>query len=308
MQMRRSRISWPDGARIAVVAEVSFEAWPEDLGISTSLQSVYRRHIPAEAPFNRDLAMITDRQFGERVGIFRLLDLLRGEGVKTTFFCSGAIVENFPETIQEAMADGHEISSQNYRHEYAFMQTREEQFEDVRRTVEIFKKVTGSPPFGYLSPGVEATDYTPYVLTELGYLYWVDLAHEELPYTLRLDNGKEIVVMAHSGLLNSDYFQYGMQSRSQRDVGAMWKDWFDCMYGEGETFPSLFSFVLHPYLVGRPHMAQVLKEFLRYVNGHPGVWFARHVDVARWWRENYKNSCVEIWPNYGTGIPRKLSH
>lgn len=305
--MRREPIKWLENARLAVVAEVSFEAWPDDLGVATSLQSVYRKHIPADAPFNKDLAMITDRQFGERVGIFRLLDILQQEGVRTTFFSSGAIVEAFPETMKEAEAQGHEISSQNYRHEYAFMQTPEQHRADIQKTVAIWEKVLGHKPEGYLSPGVEPTEWTPEILADLGYKYWVDLAHDELPYTLRLPSGKELVVMAHAGLLNSDYFQYGMQSRSHRDVGDIWKDWFDLMYEEGEHFPSLFGFVLHPYLVGRPHMAKVLKEFLRYVKGHPGVWFTTHSEIVKWWLKNYKDSHVELWPNYGTGIWRRMA-
>jgi len=66
----------------------------------------------------------------------------------------------------------------------------------------------------------------------------------------------------------------------------------------GEQYPSYMIWGNHPYLSGRPYRARVLEEFIRYAKGFPGVWFCRAMDVARWWREQYRNAFVEDWPNY----------
>ena len=72
---KRKPIKWPDGARIAITPCVAFETWPEDLGGPNTLQQENRRSFPRNAVTKRNLAIITDREFGERVGIYRMLDI-----------------------------------------------------------------------------------------------------------------------------------------------------------------------------------------------------------------------------------------
>ncbi len=57
---------------------------------------------------------------------------------------------------------------------------------------------------------------------------------------------------------------------------------------------------LHPFLSGRPDRIVALREFLHYAKAHPNVWFARCIDIARWWETHYRDHLVETWPNYGT--------
>ena len=73
LERRRPPIKWPDGARIAVIPCVAFETWPEDLGTPESQQNEDRPPVPKNALFRRDLCSVTDREFGERVGVFRML-------------------------------------------------------------------------------------------------------------------------------------------------------------------------------------------------------------------------------------------
>ena len=74
---RRKPIKWPNGARIAITPCVAFETWPEDLGGPNTLQQENRRSFPRNAVTKRNLAIITDREFGERVGIYRMLERFR---------------------------------------------------------------------------------------------------------------------------------------------------------------------------------------------------------------------------------------
>lgn len=299
---RREPIAWPDNARIAIIPCVAFETWPEDLGAPNSLQNMNRRPIPPTARFTRDMAVITDRQYGERVGIFRLLDCFAEEGIQTTFFVNGATVEAYPDLLREIKAAGHEIATENYIHDYSFMKTPEEEQADQERTVAAVRKVLGEPPLGYLSTGVRPTEDTPRIISDLGYRYWMDPQHEELPYTLRVD-GRELTVLSYWLALN-DYTTYKAEERQPRELLQLWKDSFDVLYGEGARFPNFMAWGLHPFLTGRPYRIVALKEFLRYAKGHPKVWFARCIDVARWWEKNYRDHSAETWPNYGTGRQR----
>ena len=99
---KRAPIKWPEGARIAITPCVAFETWPEDLGGPSSMQHQNRRGLPKNALTKKDLGTITDREFGERVGIYRFLEIFEQEKIQTTFFPTGVTVQNYPEVCKEA--------------------------------------------------------------------------------------------------------------------------------------------------------------------------------------------------------------
>ena len=92
---KRKPIKWPNGARIAITPCVAFETWPEDLGGPNTLQQENRRSFPRNAETKRNLAIITDREFGERVGIYRMLEVFESEKIRTSFFPTGIILFRF---------------------------------------------------------------------------------------------------------------------------------------------------------------------------------------------------------------------
>ncbi len=217
------------------------------------------------------------------------------EGIHTTFFLNANNLERCPEACKAIQEAGHELASENYIHDYSFMKTYDQELEDLRKTVTIFEEKAGQRPVGYLSTGVRPSDNTPEIILKEGYEYWMDPQHEELPYTLSVGK-KKLVVMTYMRYLN-DYSTMKSMERIPRDLLSIWKDTFDQLYAEGETYPSIMAWGLHPFLSGRPYRARVLQEFIRYAKGHPRVWFARCQDVARWWKEQYFESWVEEWPN-----------
>ncbi|MGH7817109.1 MAG: polysaccharide deacetylase family protein, partial [Candidatus Binatia bacterium] len=118
---KRRPIKWPDGARIAITPCVAFETWPEDLGGPNTLQQENRRAFPRNAVTKRNLATITDREFGERVGIYRMLNIFEQEKIRTTFFPTGITVQNYPEIFKEIDAQGHEVGTETWTHDYSYM-------------------------------------------------------------------------------------------------------------------------------------------------------------------------------------------
>jgi len=298
---RRKPIQWPNNARVAITTCVVMESWPDELGTAKSLQSEFRKGIPADAKFKRDIASITDRQYGERVGVYRVLNVLREEGIKASFFVNGHTVETFPQVMKQIVAEGHELCSENWRHEYVFEMTPEEQREDIKRTADTFQKVLGFKPQGFIMPGERPTDDTPKILVDLGYKYWMCFLHEDLPYVLKVDGGA--LVLASYGIWMTDH-RTGQADggRTAREMLQIWKDNFDWIYEEGKTYPGFMSLGLHPFLIGRPFRTTILREFLRYAKGCPGVWFPRGIDLADHWLKNCHDNLVERWPNYGTGL------
>ncbi|MCH6546715.1 MAG: polysaccharide deacetylase family protein [Deltaproteobacteria bacterium] len=296
MKRKRDPIRWPDGARIAITPCVAFETWPEDLGASGSLQQENRRSYPKTAVTKRNLGTITDREFGERVGVFRMLELFQKEGIQTTFFPTGITIKNYPDVFKEIIAQGHEIGTETWIHDYSYMKRRDKEKKDLQETVRMVEKVAGYRPQGYLSTGVAPSEATPEIILELGYNYWMDPQHEETPYTLKV-KGKELTVLSYYQDLN-DYSSYQRSGRTPRELLELWRDCFDYLYEEGATDPKFMIWGNHPFVGGRPYRAAVLREFIRYAKSHSNVWFARAGDIAKWFRDNYKGAQVEEWPNF----------
>jgi allantoinase len=293
---KRSPIKWPDGARIAITPCVAFETWPEDLGGPRTLQQENRRSFPTNAVTKKNLAIVTDREFGERVGIYRMLDVFEKEKIQTSFFPTGITVQNFPEIFKEIAAQGHEVGTETWIHDYSYMKKRDKEKSDLRKTVDAVSKVVGKPPVGYLSTGVAPSASTPEIIVELGYRYWMDPQHEETPYTLKVGR-KELTVLSYFQDLN-DYSSYQRAGRTPRDLLQMWKDCFDCLYEEGANDPKFMMWGNHPFVGGRPFRALLLREFIRYAKSHEKVWFATAGQIAQWYRENYHDAQVETWPNF----------
>lgn len=295
---RREPIAWPNNARLAMNIQVSFETWPPELGTAGSLQREPSRKIPPSAPFQKDLRVITDRQFGERVGVFRLLDAFQTCQVPSTFFINGVTAHLFPEIAREIKQAGHEIAAETYLHDYSFMKTPEQDQADIRKSVQAIEEVVGERPLGYVSTGKLPTDDTPRILAEEGFVYWLDPCNEEMPYTLEVA-GKELVVLPHV-IDVGDYSTVGDHSRTIRQALETWKDAFNWLYRQGEKNPGRLTIIFHPFLAGRPYRMECIEEFLEYARRFDGVWWCRMIDVVRWWLERYRTSRVEQWPNYHT--------
>jgi peptidoglycan/xylan/chitin deacetylase (PgdA/CDA1 family) len=172
---RPPAIEWPDKARICVTFIVPWEVWPENFATHESLQRQGGATIPpAKAVHKQNMALVTEREYGDRVGIWRLVDLFDRHALKVTFLMNGLKVEQFAAACREFHATGHEFSSESYEHEYSFMYTREQERESIQKTVAAFEKVLGKKPTGYLSPGHASTPNTLELVAEAGFVWWAD--------------------------------------------------------------------------------------------------------------------------------------
>jgi hypothetical protein len=124
----------------------------------------------------------------------------------------------------------------------------------------------------------------------------MDPQHEELPYTLKVPNGSLTVFDYH--LYLNDYTTFAGSERAPRELGQVWRDTVSRLHEEGERYPSMIAWGLHPYLSGRPYRAPVLEEFLAWAQSLPGVWFARCGDLADYWQSEYPDHLVEEWPHF----------
>ncbi len=274
----RPRIEWPDGKRLAfwVAPNVEFYELAPPRG-------------PARASWFRpepDVLHYGIRDFGNRVGFWRMADMFDELGVRASISLNVAVLDHFPE-IGRAMADrGWELFSHgvyNTRYQYGMSPEQERAFiRDVRESIH---RVSGQALSGWLSPALTNTPETLNMLAEEGVLYTLDLFHDDQPQPVRVRNGK-LISLPYSLQVN-DWTGLHTGAGTPRDYGRMIRDQFDRLYAEGETFGTVMALPLHPWMIGYPHRWQPLADAIDYILGHDGVWHATGREIAAHYLSHY---------------------
>ena len=233
----------------------------------------------------RDLFNESFFEYGSRVGVWRILNLLDKYSVPSTFFCCAVAFERNPEVARAVVERGHEVCGHGYRWEEYHNKTRDEEAEAIRMTVESLAQTTGVRPVGWFTRYGPSVNTRELVVEEGGFIYDSGVFNDDLPYYTEV-HGNPWPVLPYSFETNDSRFWRGGLN-SVGDFYEYLKDTFDVLYEEGRTHPKMMSVGLHCRIAGRPARSRALDRFLRYARSHPGVWFARRDEIARWWLENY---------------------
>ncbi len=274
--MPEKKFSWPKNARIAFVLGIAFEAW--DRAKPTRGEAL-QSPLPANALCKRDYSTETFREFGAKVGLRRLLDICDKYQVKVSLPVNGLTAEYYPELVKECHQRGHELVAHGYdQGERLYMLTREQEQENIRKTIEAIKKVTGEAPTGWSSPGVRCTDNTLELIVVEGLEYHCDFHDDEMPYPIKV-GGKMLIEVPHQYAINDHRIQEG---ESRHEFFAKFKDEFDYRYKIGRKTPNMLNVITHAYLSARIPFIDTFEKIIAYAKKHREVWFARRGDVAAW--------------------------
>jgi allantoinase len=266
--MERLSYEWPGGARIAVMATVMFESWPEGKG------PPYGPMASSLREGTLDLQGISWAHYGGRTGIWRLMRLFDEFDIKATVAANAKSLERFPEAAKELARRGHEIAGHSYtQNMFLPYLNPEEERALIRRCTDIIESTSGQKPVGWASPRMTPTEHTARILAEEGFLWHGDYHDTDLPYVVQTPAGK-IVALPHS-----DFTDNRVLRGSPRDFHDAYKDTFDFLYQNEPG--ALLNLTLHAHFGARPPLAAMLHAILKYMRGCTDVWFARHDEVAR---------------------------
>ena len=280
------QVEWPGGARIAISVVVNYEEGSEYSTLDGDAAHESNNEVPSPVPTeDRDLANESFFEYGSRVGVWRIMDLLDEFDVKSTFFCCALAVERNPRVGRAIVERGHEVFGHGYRWEEYFKMSREAEREAIRRTVESLERTTGERPLGWYVRYGPSINTRELVVEEGGFVYDCMAYNDDIPYYVRV-NGKKWLVVPYSLEVNDTRFWRGGMN-SPGDFFETLKNTFDTLYMEGEENPKMMSVGLHCRIVGRPSRIVALRRFLEYARGFSNVWFARRIDIARWWLQRY---------------------
>ena len=280
------RVRWPNDARIAVSVVVNYEEGSEYSILDGDAHRETNGEVASPMPLDsRDLLNESMFEYGSRVGVWRLLRILEKYGVKATFFCCALAVERNPKVGKEIVRRGHEVCGHGYRWEEYYAFDREEERRAIQRAVDSLEATSGERPVSWFTRyGISVN--TRELLHDIGgFVYDSNSVNDDLPYYTRVQADPWLVVPYSIEVNDARFWRGGLVSTE--DFYNYMKDSFDCLYEEGAEVPRMMSVGLHCRIAGRPPRSRALEKFLQYATGHPNVWFARRVDIARWWLEHY---------------------
>ncbi len=280
------KVEWPNGERLAVSVVVNYEEGSEYSLLDGDSAHESNNEVPSPVPpGQRDLANESFFEYGSRAGVWRIMGILEEFDVRSTFFCCALALERNPHVGPEIVRRGHEVFGHGYRWEEYFKMDRETEREAIRKTVESLQQTTGERPLGWYVRYGPSVNTRELVVEEGGFLYDSMAYNDDLPYYVQV-NGRKWLVLPYSLEVNDTKFWRGGMT-TPGDFFETMKNTFDLLYTEGATHPKMMNIGLHCRIVGRPARAVALRQFLEYARGFQDVWFARRIDIARWWLEKY---------------------
>ncbi len=280
------QVEWPGKARIAISVVVNYEEGAEYSILDGDAQGESMGEVQSPVPpGERDLANESFYEYGSRAGVWRILRIFDQFNLKSTFYVCALALERNPEVGPAIVEGGHEVMGHGYRWEEYFNMDRDAEREAIRKAVDSITKTTGQRPLGWYTrygPSINTRDL---VVEEGGFLYDCNSYADDLPFYTSV-GGKPWLVVPYSLEVNDVKYWRGGMSNPNDFYDAM-RNTFDLLYEEGATHPKMMSIGLHCRIVGKPARAAVLKQFLEYAASKPDVWFARRIDIARWWLDKY---------------------
>lgn len=252
---------WPPGIRCA--AALSFDVDGES-GI-LAINPTYADRLSA----------LAWAQYGPKVGVPRILDMLQQKEVTATFFVPGYTAEQYPALIKRIHEEGHEIGVHGYLHEKPSDLSDIEEEAALAKTCQILKEITGEKPVGYRSPWWDMKQSTPELLARYGMLYDSSLMDDDAPYTLSTERGDLVELPVH--WTNDDWEQFAFTVDPPTGSGVietcekafqLWREEFEGLYHYGRSF----ILTLHPEITGRPARVLMLARLIDHIKSFEGVW------------------------------------
>lgn len=259
---------WPEGYRAAMFLSFDVDA-----------ESAWTSKEPAHA---ERLVTMSFGGFEARVGVPKLLELLRERGLKATFFITGWSVDAHPAMAEAILRDGHEIGHHGYHH---LMPDPGDPFirDEVERGFEALQRRLGVRPVGYRAPYGESVEELRALLKREGMLYSSSWRDDVRPYRQVLADGSPGVIELPVTSSYDDW-TYGLSNRfsprplfTREHVLSIWRDELD----ETRDWGGMVTTVLHPQVSGRPMRFRLLREFLDYALGYHDLWITTGEAIAR---------------------------
>jgi peptidoglycan/xylan/chitin deacetylase (PgdA/CDA1 family) len=280
--VKRGVLRWPGDARVALGVIVNLEhvEWKVPEG-GYQVQNLSGGVGPLPFP---NYIGVSHREYGHRVGIFRVLKVLAKHGINATIAMDSLTAQHYPYLVsycKERQCEfiGHGISMSRM---ITSQMSEQQERRYIRESIDALESATGTPPAGWLGPEYGESTRTPQLLAEAGLRYVCDWTNDEQPYPMKSARGE---IYALPIMLELD------------DVNALWDrrvtigryrdmltEAFDAIYEDSTQSGRLLVLNLHPWLIGQPFRIRYLDDALGHMVRRQGVWAATGAEIVDWYR------------------------
>jgi allantoinase len=287
---QRKPLRWPNGKRLAVMITTNLEYWDATKDTPKPFYPGGPGIVGGDLPGNvYDNPNYTWREYGQRVGVWRMFDIFDEFGVPSTCTMNAKMGLERRAVIDAALKRGWEIVAHNYVQtellaDYSFDEAKER--EVIRETLRVYKEVCGKPAKGWLSSSLRCTLNTADILAEEGLIFTTDLLNDDQPYLIETRSGKTMVSIPYTSEVN-DFTVFMRQGQDVNGAFAVFKEQFDWLYQESAKSGRFMNVGLHPHVVGQPFRIRALRDFIAYCKQFDDVWFATREEIAEWYLKNH---------------------
>jgi allantoinase len=274
----RPPLTWPGGHRVAFSFVICAEYYelqpPDDAFIPPNVPGGFGR-----APYP-DLRAFSQREYGNRVGIFRVMAALDRYRLPATVAVDANVATRYPYLIDQFLRRHWEIASHGVSSTRIISNKMPEDQERhyVASALEAIAAATGVRPIGWHGPEYGESERTTAILAESGVRYVLDWPNDEQPYLIATPGGSITSVpmaLELDDVVTHHHRRVSMQ-RWRQAVG----DALDQLLSDGETTGRHLVLNLHPWLVGQPHRIGYLEDIVEDVRMRPGVWITTTGEIA----------------------------
>ncbi len=276
----RKTVAWPEGKSLALWININLQFYP-----------LNQQGIPFKVPGGMtmpypDLRHYSLRDYGNRVGLYRVLKALDSHKLRASFALNTRLAERTPYLVSLLKERGDEILCHGYHMDALHYggQDREDEAELVKRSLEGLRKLSGQAVSGWLSPAKNESEHTPELLADNGVHYFCDWVNDDMPYEFSTASGP-LVAMPLSTELD-DRFILQNNLHSEASYVEQVSDACDFLIDEAKKAKGgrILALTIHPWLLGQPHRIAYLEKLLANVAGRPEIWNAMPSQILTSWQ------------------------
>lgn len=284
----RGTLTFPDNKRVALILTFNLETWDltkdSDQPYYAGGPAILPNNLPANIP---DYPNYSWREYGQRIGIWRLYELFDQLGVAASCTTNAVTFERHNAMVQACLDRGWELLAHNYEQgelltDFAF--EPEKELDVIDRTIEIYKANTGRAPLGWLSSSLRGTLNTASILAQRGFLFYCDIMNDDQPYIINTDAG-DIVSVPYSNEIN-DFTLLTRRNHTTDEFRDILIEELSVLYEEGAYSSRIMNVGLHPHVSGRAYRIRGVREFIEFAKSLEHVWWTTREELAQWYLDN----------------------
>jgi peptidoglycan/xylan/chitin deacetylase (PgdA/CDA1 family) len=269
----RKPFKWPGNNTLAVWFAPNVEVWHYDSAVGAAITPNPTNHVP-------DVFNYAWREYGMRVGLWRLADLFDEAGVKATVALNAQVCDVYPKAMDEMKRRGWEFmghGTTNSTNLASFDQQPDQERDAIRNILRTIEQASGKRPRGWLGSGLIETYNTLDILAAEGVNYCGDWNNDDQPVPMKVKSGKMFGIPYCNEINDLGVYLRRGWTGEQYLLSVI--DQFDTLYADSSKQPRVLGVPLHPMISGQPLRIKYLQRAIAHMKEHQGVWFATGSEI-----------------------------